>query len=217
VHVGPCLKCDNLQKDVVGGSSDDTACYHYNLIDDLELKRLHARTTEIVIMMNAYMKERLEASTLVLPDVSKFELGEIDFHSITYKPPTESLSSKYYDFLDKELLLRLMDPRGGVEQKRRKLRDRLKQEKELQRLLAAIATCSPDPKAIVKVNKLLPCILHLEIRVGIKIFSMIVAQGLSHPGDRKGQDDFVKKTEEFVNTEVLGTHNQPTVLKGTFL
>jgi hypothetical protein len=34
------------------------------------------------------------------------------------------------------------------------------------------------PKAIVKVNKLLPYILHLEICVGIKICSMIVAQGL---------------------------------------
>jgi hypothetical protein len=62
----------------------------------------------------------------------------------------------------------------------------------------------------VKVNKLLPCILHLEIRVGIKIFSMIVAQGMSCPGERKGQDDFVKKTEEVVNTEVLGTHDRPT-------
>jgi hypothetical protein len=60
-------------------------------------------------------------------------------HSITYKPSNEGLSSQYYDFLDKELLLRFMDPRGGVERKRIKLCEILDQEKELQRLLDAIA------------------------------------------------------------------------------
>jgi hypothetical protein len=72
------------------------------------------------------------------------------------------MSSKYYDLLDNELMLRLMDPRRSVERKREKLRKRLEQEIELKRLLGEIDVCTPDPKAIVKINKMIPCILHLE-------------------------------------------------------
>jgi hypothetical protein len=38
--VSPCDDCYALQKDQSWGMSDDTACYHYNLVDDLELKKI---------------------------------------------------------------------------------------------------------------------------------------------------------------------------------
>jgi hypothetical protein len=81
----------------------------------------------------------------------------------------------------------------------------------LERLLKAIDVCSPDPKAIVAINKMIPCILHLEIRVGIKIFSIIVSKGLSAQADRKDQHNFVSKVEKLVN------HNGTSHLSGSFL
>jgi hypothetical protein len=71
-------------------------------------------------------------------------------------------------------MLRLMDTGGSLERKRKKLRERLEQEIELKCLLRAIDVCKPDPKSIVQINKMIPCILHLDIRVNIKVFSMIV-------------------------------------------
>jgi hypothetical protein len=58
-------------------------------------------------------------------------------------------------------------------------RAHLEQEIELTCLLRAIGVCTLDLKAIVQINKMIPCILHLEIRVGIKMFSMMVSRGLS--------------------------------------
>jgi hypothetical protein len=106
-------------------------------------------------------------------------------------------------------MLRLMDPRGSLERKRKKTRERLEQEVELKRLLRAIDVCTPDPKAIIQINKMIPCILHLEIRVGIKMFSMIVSQGLSTQAYRKKQDDYVSNIDKVVNQNILGTNIQP--------
>jgi hypothetical protein len=140
--------------------SGDTACYHYNLVDDLELKKIHKRSTEIMKMINTDMDERLKSSTINLPDVADFDQGGTNIQSINFPPLNQSL-----------------------ERKRKKLRECLEQEIELKRLLRSIDVCIPDPKDIVQINKMIPCILHLEIRVGIKMFSMIVSQGLSAQAD----------------------------------
>jgi hypothetical protein len=93
--------------------SDYTACYHYNLVDDLELKKIQDSSTEIMKMINTDMAERLKPSTTTLPDVSDFDQGGTNIQSINYAPPNQKMSSKYYSLLlDKELMLRLMDPRG---------------------------------------------------------------------------------------------------------
>jgi hypothetical protein len=47
------------------------------------------------------------------------------------------------------------------------------------------------------------------IRVGIKMFSMIVSQLLSAQGDRNNQDDYMSNIEKVVNQNILGTYIQP--------
>jgi hypothetical protein len=95
------------------------------------------------------------------------------------------MSSNYYDLLDKEFMLCLVDPRGSLERKRGKMREPLEQEIGLKPLFRAMDVCTPDSKAIVQINKMIPWILHLEIRVGIKLFSVIVSEGLSAQADGK--------------------------------
>jgi hypothetical protein len=50
------------------------------------------------------------------------------------------------------------------------------------------------------------CIIHLEIRVGIKMCSMIVSQGMSAQADRKKLEDCVSKIDKVVNQNILGTY-----------
>jgi hypothetical protein len=72
----------------------------------------------------------------------------------------------------------------------------LEQEEELRRLNDTVDICCPDPDVIVKMNKkMLPCILHLEMRCGIKFLRMILSEGLSRPANRKAQDAFVIEIE----------------------
>jgi hypothetical protein len=59
--VSPRNDCEALQKDqYIGGISNDTACYHYNIVDDLELKKIHNRSTDIMKMINTDMAEHVK-------------------------------------------------------------------------------------------------------------------------------------------------------------
>jgi hypothetical protein len=84
----PCDDCKALQIDqYVGWVGDDMACYHYNIVDDIELKKMQERLTEIMNTINMDMAECPKSSTINLPDVSAFDQGGTNIQSITYAPP----------------------------------------------------------------------------------------------------------------------------------
>jgi hypothetical protein len=86
--VSPCDDCEALHKDqYVGGVSNDMARYHYNLVDALELKKIHERSTEIMKMINMETVEHLKSSTINLPDVADFDQGRTNIQSINDDPP----------------------------------------------------------------------------------------------------------------------------------
>jgi hypothetical protein len=57
---------------------------------------------------------------------------------------------------------------------------------------------------------MLPCILHLEMRCGIKFLSMILSEELSRPENRNAQDEFVIEIETLMDRKVFGTHLAPS-------
>jgi hypothetical protein len=56
-------------------------------VDDLELKKIHDRSTEIMKMINTDMAEHLKSSTINLPGVADFDQGGTNIQSINYAPP----------------------------------------------------------------------------------------------------------------------------------
>jgi hypothetical protein len=88
--VSPCKDCKVLQaRESGGGISDDTACYHYTVLDDLKMKKIEESSRIIMKMINSVMRERLMSSIIKLPDVAYFDQGAMDFQSINYAPPVE--------------------------------------------------------------------------------------------------------------------------------
>jgi hypothetical protein len=85
----------------------------------------------------------------------------------------------------------------------------LEKERELKDLQHRINVCSPAISAIIKINKMLPCILHLEMRVGMKMFPLHLSYGLSALKDKSKQEEFVRKIEILMNTRIFGTLAQP--------
>jgi hypothetical protein len=86
--VSHCDDCNALQTDqYIWGASDDKVCYHYNLVDDLELKKIYDRSSEIMKMINVYTAECLKSSTINLLDVADFDQGGTNIQSINYAPP----------------------------------------------------------------------------------------------------------------------------------
>jgi hypothetical protein len=60
------------------------------------------------------------------------------------------------------------------------------------------------------IGKLIPCILQLEIRCGLKKLEMILANGLSSHATQAEQVAYMWRVEKLMNTEVLGTLYSPS-------
>jgi hypothetical protein len=93
--VSPCDDCKLIQRDQYVGASDNTTCYHYNTVDDLELGKNQERSTEIMKMTNVDMAEHLKSAMINLLDVADFDQGRTNIQSIKYDPPNQEVFSKY--------------------------------------------------------------------------------------------------------------------------
>jgi hypothetical protein len=68
-----------------------------------------------------------------------------------------------------ELIIRNMDCLGTLDELRERLNVRLEDIDHLSDTLAKIKHCEPAKNACVAILKMIPCILHFEMRFGIKM------------------------------------------------
>jgi hypothetical protein len=129
-----------------------------------------------------------------------------DMNCIDFEPETLERSMEFSDFLKQDLMMRNMLRLGNLEQQREALHDRLIQEKDLDTLRKTIDHCNRYPEALVKVMKLIPCILHLEIRFGIEILSMVLAKGLDSINN---QPECLSQLEKIMQTKILDDADAP--------
>jgi hypothetical protein len=95
-------------------------------------------------------------------------------------------------------------------------------ESEVRRLLLSLEHAREKPNAFLDLLKSVPCILHLESRVAIKILTVLLIHGLSLSDHGKlkapafantsklWMQHFVGAVEEVTNTKLLGSHVNPT-------
>ena len=129
--------------------------------------------------------------------------------------------------VNSDLQLRGLSLQGPLSERQSRLK--VQHISEYTYSMASLRVREFDPKgnkdvagALVMMMDAVPCLLHLENRMGIKILSMCLKSGLTHAKndehdwineddrtsvDRKCQA-FIEKVEEIVNTQVLGTPMQ---------
>jgi hypothetical protein len=105
--------------------------------------------------------------------------------------------------------MRLMDASGDMEDMRVWLYERLKREKEQESIMDTIAHSSNNFQALLLTTKSIPCILHSEIRIVIKILTMIFCTVINNPDSKKEQEAFFGKLSKLVNKKVLGIIRSP--------
>jgi hypothetical protein len=69
------------------------------------------------------------------------------------------------------------------------LKKGLVKEHKLNKLSVQVKACERSDKALFLLMQAIPCVLHMENRVGLKFFTMIVLEGLSNA--RKGLDKII--------------------------
>jgi hypothetical protein len=109
-----------------------------------------------------------------------------------------------------DLIVRGMQFDCGLDELRLLLIERLQMEHDLNDLQDAIVACASHVDAFVDPSKFFPCSLHLEMRMGLKMLTMILAEGLNSYIDKSDQVKFIEKIENIVNEEIFGNKDSPS-------
>ena len=244
----PCAKChissDNLTKGL-GSPEDCKWCDHMGYADtdeDWVCRHFPICTADYVSVRKAEMdkyekdmphvtdqietiwkKSKIHMTKAMDPRMPDDDLQRSTITSIHFDLSSASRQSKtkYSGFLVKDLKLRKLPIEGTVFECQDRLRRQLISEWQYVdccdclRLFGKGSLCT----ALVMVMDALPCILHMEMRMGQKILTMCFRSGLANAknnllpwieiGARSSVDKqckaFLRGLQKCMNTEILGT------------
>lgn len=123
-------------------------------------------------------------------------------------------ASVYFNrLLIMELRLRNLSLQGTLEERRTRLKDHLKVEQQLKMIAQAIARGQEGKEAaLMLIEQAIPCIMHLENRVGEKLITVLLAIGAERFQRQRGVKSlsrFANNIQHIVNTRILGSPNRP--------
>jgi hypothetical protein len=163
-----------------GHDDPNWKCYHHPIIcnevtDDLkreveELKNLTRGDLEVIEHRSNI---RYYVNT---PKESCARLSR----SIHFQPSNQDEKDDFLDLLMDELILRGRSPLGEVEDLQERLLAELELEWKLRQHLKKLEHCTRLEQALIVLLHKIPCILHCENRVGLKLLSMLLREGFSN-------------------------------------
>jgi hypothetical protein len=119
----------------------------------------------------------------------------------------------FSDLVTKELRLHKLSLLGNLEDRRGRLRAFLRVEIQIERIRQAIARGQEGKEsALILFMQAIPCIMHLEIRVGEKLITVLLALGAELFQRRRGVKSltqYAQSIQHVVNTRILGTAQRP--------
>jgi len=140
--------------------------------------------------------------------------------SIHYNPQSTTEKLDYSGHLNSELQVRKLPISGNASTRRERLRKSLILEDRVRNLRLDLAHCTPKEGSLFLIYNAIPCILHMENRVGIKILTMLLVEGLSNVKDKRILEDvsseglriqtFLKTIARVANVSVLGNEENPS-------
>ena len=149
----------------------------------------------------------------------KLKLGlENNKYSVDFVPTSVEESMSFAALLKKEMCMRSRSTlRKDINQMQAELKECLLAEQKMTQLLDQISQASTREQAIDKIIKFVPCIMHCENRVCIKVLTMILIEGLNNhqAGNFDGleeqsmkerEENYIKKVEKVVRSSILGSY-----------
>jgi hypothetical protein len=204
------FRCDRCKR------RDRKKCYHHTLCDSVSVPKL---LRDLECKLGAYHERHGKTYQQIL-STTKLRVDhmqadrETDEHHIDYIIPAGSMEKQrqYAQFIARECHLRGLQLLGmQVEEWRAMLRGSVAMEKFIA-ILEKIRQWNfegQDTLPLVEVVELLiPCILHLENRVGEKMITIILRKAMN---DFEGpKHDFMQRMDHVFKTKVLGSELMPS-------
>jgi len=235
-----CIYCDEIRSksyvpkeelcssvcEELHANKNDWQCYHQKMLTNENVSMMEEKrqaleelvdNIDYLITEENMVEERLFYSSVVSENLLR------TFNSIYYQVNVSAASEliTYNNLVNKELRLRNIPTRGSLETKRTVLLLRMKQEYQLKNLRQSLNHANPDVRAFYSLLTAMPCILHGENHICLKILKMILIEGYSNCLDGslysaiRGNgsarfDQYVKDVERLINYEILGDEFNPS-------
>jgi hypothetical protein len=222
-----CSKwCKELHNDEVKWK-----CYHHDILDSNNVNNLRVNLENLQQEISHVIPSLNEVLNLSKMDVNEDPRAMVDVNqandpmSIHFHYKNESICQdilfSFSNQISDELILRDITPHGTLDSRVGKLKDCLTQEWLLRTITASINHSEKQSdKTFLKLIDFVPCILHLENRTGIKLFSMILREGLQNALDKsiynniRSQqariDNFLGDIAAACNKKIWGTDFRPS-------
>ena len=235
----PCHCCGINSKDLARQNSrnchrwcsahddPDFKCYHHEMVTDEVLEAMQGEVEELAVSLEA-AAEAIKTSTLTKDDPHSIKGQENainDPNSIWFRPNNTTERTQHSRLINRELRLRNLSTAGNATIRKSVLKESLEKEHKLARLLSDIKNCKRSESALFLLMNTIPCVLHMENRVGLKLLTMTLIEGITGASaaptfnedivstEKVRVQRYIKKVEDVVNTQILGTNENPSTWK----
>ncbi len=217
VHQPNSTKCDRFcsQDD----DEEDCCCYHHciatrelreGLEEEVEQLRQNIQADLDGIERNSKIRHYVNTPMHVM---------RTSPNCIYYQPSNQDEKDDFLELLMDELILRGINPVGDLEAMRQRVKNELVMEHKLRQHLKKLEHCSKLEQCLILLLHKIPCILHCENRVGLKLLSMVLREGFDNAkkgllfGHIRSEAERIKKyveaIEKIFNTKILGDDDGP--------
>lgn len=217
VHQPNAELCDRFCSDQVG--NPNWRCYHHPIASptcssDLqeEINRLKARLLADLEIIEQRSRIKYDANPNAVSRTT-------NPRSIFFTPRNDDEKDDFIDLLINELLLRRLSVEGHLEDLRQRLLSELIIEDKYRKHVTRLVHCTALEACIIALLHKIPCILHAENRIGIKLLMMLLTEGFSNalerkifieiPSARERIKAYAQKIEDILNHEILGDDDGP--------
>jgi len=198
-------------------------CHHRPIVTDEVLDGMQEEAKQLCETLDDQVSSIMDRTKFTYEDPASIagnENSKRDPHSIWFEPETPIERRDYSKFINDELLIRRMTLTGNLTTRREGLRDQMQSEWRLHTLNAEVKACGRPATALFILMETIPCILHMENRVGLKLLTMLLLEGITRSrdgllfteiGSEKGRvKAYIKCTEDIMNTQILGGQHNPS-------
>jgi hypothetical protein len=194
-------------------------CYHWRVGDEDSVltfqAELQERMDEYTNSCGSCYKEIMAQSKIVYNPTEINRFGNkynIDFDYNGEE--NDDMDIIFFNSLvNDELILRKLPTYGSLNERRNRLLQFLRTEQRLAGIHDAITrTTEGKEAALMLIKQAIPCIMHMENRVGEKVITMLLSVGAERfQKERRiaSLDGYVERMQTIVRTRILGTRLRP--------
>jgi hypothetical protein len=211
----------------------DWSCYHHEFLTDANLSAFSTEMEDLKVSLGDIVSivpdEPNEKALINQKEDPRAPMGNSlkDIGSIHFDYAHPSVSEaervEYSENIDEELEDRNLPDTGTLSDRQNRLKESLKMEYRYRQLKEGIARGEKMSNSACAFSILdaVPCVLHMENRVGLKMLTLLLSDGLSHAksGQLYGAEfpnngtervaKFVEDIEVIINKYVLGEEENP--------